>query len=87
MGLTILILDFEAVCQPWIVVRLKKQAQKRRKIQANRTASVDAYAQPTHPIKRGEKRSKIKTKRIFASHARAKFNQSIWPVFEPCIRT
>jgi len=53
------------------VVRLKKQAQKRRKIQANRTASVDAYAQPTHPIKRGEKRSKIKTKRIFASHARA----------------
>jgi len=53
--------------------KFHKAIQEKAKIQANRTASANAYAQPTHPIKK-EKRSKIKTKRIFASHAREKVN-------------
>jgi hypothetical protein len=43
---------------------------EKAKIQANRTASANAYTQPTQPIKKAGISPKIKTKRIFASHVR-----------------
>jgi hypothetical protein len=47
----------------------QKAIPEKAKSQANQTASANAYAQTHTSIKKGEKRSKIKTKRIFASHA------------------
>jgi hypothetical protein len=48
----------------------QKASLEKAKIQAIRTASADAYAQPTQPIKKAEISPTIKRKRIFASHAR-----------------